>query len=305
MLAQKTSVDVTDIMVTVCCVTYNHEKFIREAIEGFLMQKISFPIEIIIHDDASIDRTQEIIKEYAKLHPDIIVPIYQKENQYSKGMHPWRDFVFPKVRGKYIAFCEGDDYWTKPYKLQQQVDFLEGNVLFSASAHQSVVMYEDSAKSQAIFREDVKPILGLNDVLIGRAFHTASFVCRAEIIKKYQLPKDITSTDRAIFILCATQGPIKYFDETMCVYRKSVVGISSWVSHDLLIKDLAITPWLVGIYPRFPKFRFLAYTHKTIVTYPKKVPFKVKIKHWLLFSLYSFSYFPRNIYEIAKLLIRK
>lgn len=114
-------------LVSICCTTYNHGKFIQDAIEGFLMQKTNFPIEIIIHDDASTDNTATIVKQYAEKHPGLIITILQTINQYSQGIKPWPNFVFPKARGKYIALCEGDDYWTDPLKLQKQVDFLEGN----------------------------------------------------------------------------------------------------------------------------------------------------------------------------------
>lgn len=98
-------------LVSIACTTYNHEKYIALAIEGFLLQKTSFPIEIIIHDDASTDKTAEIVKSYEKIHHDLITAIYQTENQYSKGIKPYPNYVFPKARGKYIALCEGNDYW--------------------------------------------------------------------------------------------------------------------------------------------------------------------------------------------------
>lgn len=109
-------------LVSICCITYNQENYIRDAIEGFLMQRTTFPIEIIIHDDASTDNTAKVVNEFAEKHPDLIVPIYQTINQYSQGIKPWPNFVFPRARGKYIALCEGDDYWTDPLKLQKQVD---------------------------------------------------------------------------------------------------------------------------------------------------------------------------------------
>ena len=92
-----------------------------------MVQKTNFPIEILIHDDASTDGTADIIREYEAQYPDIIKPIYQTENQYSKGINPGFEFLFPRARGKYIALCEGDDYWTDTLKLQKQVEFLEGN----------------------------------------------------------------------------------------------------------------------------------------------------------------------------------
>lgn len=115
-------------LVSIGCITYNHEKYIRDAIKGFLMQKTTFPFEILIHDDASTDGTADIIREYEKKYPDKIKPIYQMENQYSKGIPISATYQFPRARGKYIALCEGDDYWTDPYKLQKQVDFLEKNI---------------------------------------------------------------------------------------------------------------------------------------------------------------------------------
>ncbi|WP_440953189.1 glycosyltransferase family 2 protein [Methanococcoides sp. FTZ1] len=114
-------------LVSICCITYNHEKYIREAIESFLMQETDFPFEILIHDDASTDNTASIVREYSEKYPNIIKPIFQKKNQYSQGVKINLTFNYPRAKGKYIAICEGDDYWTDPKKLQIQVAFLEEN----------------------------------------------------------------------------------------------------------------------------------------------------------------------------------
>lgn len=114
-------------LVSIICTAYNHEAYIKDALEGFIMQKTSFPFEIIVHDDASTDRTAEIIRLYEARHPELFANIYQTENQYSKGKGDVGRIVFGAARGKYIALCEGDDYWTDPLKLQKQVDFLEVN----------------------------------------------------------------------------------------------------------------------------------------------------------------------------------
>ncbi|MCF6185625.1 MAG: glycosyltransferase, partial [Bacteroidales bacterium] len=110
--------------VSILMLTYNHEKFIAQAIESVLMQKVSFNYELIIGDDCSQDNTQKIIREYQKKHPDIIKPVLRTKNIGANN-----NFVdiFKKATGKYIALLEGDDYWTDPNKLQKQVDFLEAN----------------------------------------------------------------------------------------------------------------------------------------------------------------------------------
>src|SRR5690554_5550369 len=119
-------------LVSISCITYNHAPYIRQCLDSFLMQECDFDFEILIHDDASTDGTQEIIKEYVQKYPNIIKPIFQTENQYSKGVRGiMARFNFPRAKGKYIALCEGDDYWTDPLKLQKQVDFLEKNPEYS------------------------------------------------------------------------------------------------------------------------------------------------------------------------------
>jgi glycosyltransferase involved in cell wall biosynthesis len=114
-------------MVSIRCTTYNHESYIRQAIDGFLMQETTFPFEVVIHDDASTDRTADIIREYEVKYPRIIKPIYEIENQYSKRDGSLAKIVDAACVGKYIALCEGDDFWTDAKKLQKQVDFLENN----------------------------------------------------------------------------------------------------------------------------------------------------------------------------------
>lgn len=113
-------------LVSIICITFDHEGFIKATLEGFLAQRTDFPFEVIIHDDHSSDGTAAIIREYAAEHPNIFVPVLQTENQYSKGRKPWT-VVFPMVRGRYIAMCEGDDHWIDPAKLQRQVDALEAD----------------------------------------------------------------------------------------------------------------------------------------------------------------------------------
>lgn len=120
------------IFVTILCLTYNHESYIRQCLDEFVMQQTNFRFEAIVHDDASTDSTTDIIREYAEKYPDIIKPIYETENQYSKHDGSLGRIMTAAVHGKYVAFCEGDDYWTDPLKLQKQIDFLESHPDYGA-----------------------------------------------------------------------------------------------------------------------------------------------------------------------------
>lgn len=130
-------------LVSICCMTYNHAPFIRKCLEGFLLQETDFPIEILVHDDASTDGTDGIIREYAEKYPEIIFPLYEQENQFSKGKSSTMDieYNYSRARGKYIAYCEGDDYWTDPQKLNKQVDFLEAHPDYSICWHRCQCLY--------------------------------------------------------------------------------------------------------------------------------------------------------------------
>lgn len=112
--------DIEKPVVSICCVTYNHESYIEDALEGFLIQETDFPFEILIHDDASTDRTAEIIREYEVKYPSLIKPIYQTENQFSKGKMI-NKLIFKKTKGFYLALCHGDDFWIDKTKLSKQV----------------------------------------------------------------------------------------------------------------------------------------------------------------------------------------
>jgi glycosyltransferase involved in cell wall biosynthesis len=213
-------------LVSICCLTYNHAPYIRDAIEGFLMQKTNFPIEILIHDDASTDGTADIIREYEAQYPDIIKPIYQTENQYSKGINPYPAFVYPLARGKYIALCEGDDYWIDPYKLQKQVDFLEANPeygLVHTNCKKNTVGQETQLQSDEmitsgyIFKE-----------LISHEFFISTLtVCVKkelimhwyESIKEVSRIKDWKMGDYPLWLEGSLKTKFKYLEDVTAVYR--------------------------------------------------------------------------------------
>ena len=130
-------------MVSIRCITYNHAPYIRQCLEGFVMQKTNFRFQAVVHDDASTDGTTEIVREYAEKYPDIIVPMYEEENRWSKHDGTLLTCMLPYLKGKYIAECEGDDYWTDPLKLQKQVDFMESHEDYSICIHNAKTSYSD------------------------------------------------------------------------------------------------------------------------------------------------------------------
>ena len=128
-------------LVSISCITFNHAPYLRKCLDAFMMQQTNFSFEVVIHDDASTDGTQDIIREYQEKHPGVFFPLFQQENQYSKGVRSMMaKYNFPRSRGKYIALCEGDDYWTDPNKLQKQVDFLESNPEVVLTGHDALII---------------------------------------------------------------------------------------------------------------------------------------------------------------------
>ena len=217
-------------LVSICCLTYNHEAFIRDALEGFLRQRTDFDFEILIYDDASTDGTARIIREYAMGDPERIRPILQEENQYSKGVtNPSGAFNFPRARGKYIAMCEGDDYWTDPDKLQRQVDYLESHPGCSLCIHSARILTVDGSRSDRRMR----PYRGNRRIrpeeIIDKAcgYATASMVFPSRLVK--ELPSYYTDCpvgDIPLQLMAAAEGYGYYMDRDMSVYRVGVAA--SW-----------------------------------------------------------------------------
>ncbi len=216
-------------VVSICCITYNHARFIRECLDGFLMQETSFPVEVVIHDDASADGTADIIREYERRYPRLINPIYQEENQYSKGISPIVNHVLPRATGKYIALCEGDDYWAAPDKLQTQVDFMESHPTYSACFHNASVRYEgDPEKSHVLIRDPPKSTYTVRDLATGNVVPTLSVLFRSNLFVFPDWYKRMPIGDWPLHVLNAEHGPFRYIDRVLAVYR--VHGSGLWSS---------------------------------------------------------------------------
>lgn len=244
-------------IVSICCITYNHAPFIRKALDGFLMQEPPMGwdkdepwYEILIHDDASTDGTTEIIKEYAKKYPNKIFPLYEEENQYSRiGAAKIDLFNYNRARGKYIAYCEGDDYWIDPKKLQRQIAVMEANPKLSVCFHRVYLCLEDGT-----LREDEvdsftqgkdQTIIKCDDIFDNHIVQPLSMFFRVSMLDKskmdyYQYYRDtheiyhLLKNGDGVFlnffggVYCRHSNGVastintheKYYDELFCVHRE-------------------------------------------------------------------------------------
>lgn len=226
-----------DVLVTVICVAYNQEKYIRKTLNGLVCQKTHFKYEVLVHDDASSDNTPEIIREYERKFPEIIVPILQKENQFSRGVKFTKDLLIPMAKGKYIAFCEGDDYWTDPDKLQLQYEAMEQHPECSICVHRVQGISEDETKNIRTFPRDmlISGKISASDVLHRMlvenewVFHTSSYFFRKKDAiemneKAYRFWTHPAYGDYSYIQMAALKGDFFYIDRIMSIYRMGAVG---------------------------------------------------------------------------------
>lgn len=216
--------EMNEIKVSISCIAYNQEDYIADAIESFLMQKTNFKYEILIHDDASTDKTAEIIKEYEKNFPDIIRGVYQTENQYSKGIKVTTTFLAPLYKGKYVAVCEGDDYWIDENKLQKQYDYMEAHPDCNLCVHGSVEVKADTKTvlSKSVISDKIEEYDIVDAIKgIGRKVATNSFFCRTEYRKMTpDFMKIAPCGDYVLPILCTKDGgSISYLPYIMSAHR--------------------------------------------------------------------------------------
>lgn len=215
------------IKVSICCVTYNQQEYIKEALDTFLKQKTNFKYEIIVHDDASTDNTVKIIKQYSKKYPNLVIPILEKENQYNIKPNSILEICFKKARGKYIALCDGDDGFIDKNKLMKQIEYMDANPNISLCTHSTKVV-----DTNGNFIENISPypngIVNIEMFLKDtKSMHTSSMVFRKRDIKK--LPNyfhQATVGDLPLKLHLLSLGDGYHFDKVMSFYRANAIG--SW-----------------------------------------------------------------------------
>jgi acetyltransferase-like isoleucine patch superfamily enzyme len=217
------------VVVSVICLSYNQKEFIREAIDGILMQDTSYPFEVIVHDDASTDGTADIIREYAATHPGIVRPIFQTENQFSKtGRYPIAN-AYAAAQGRYIAECDGDDIWTDPHKLQKQVSFLEQNSDYSMCHHD----YRILRSGQLLVPSGAKPKDFTRDEMIAFAPDGYGIGTCTKVYRNYypSAPEDVEDFlgDYPMNVYLGTKGKCKFIEGIHpSIYRKH--NKNSWAA---------------------------------------------------------------------------
>lgn len=256
-------------LVSICCTAYNHEKYIAQALDSFLAQKCDFPFEILVHDDVSTDRTAEIIREYAQRYPDIVKPMFQTENQYSKGVPINETFNFPRAQGKYIALCECDDFWCDNTKLQRQIAHMESDPGCTFSFTNGYVHDESGARKEdrpflPYYDRDLSVYEGksraysLAEIAQFNFIPTASFVFRVDALRS--LPPEFTEKecqhgDLRMKLYLTACGHAWYEHVYGCTYRENVSGSAMQIwkkeKRDQLYKRCASVVEMVDDVDRF------------------------------------------------------
>ncbi len=210
-------------LVSVQCLVYNHEPYLRQCLDGFVMQKTNFKFEAIVHDDVSTDGSAAIIREYAEKYPDIIKPIFETENQYSKGDGSLDRIMHEASRGKYIAICEGDDYWTDPLKLQKQVDFLNENSDYILVHSDFIALNGETGEKKRNASSKYKIYEGnVFENLFKTCFVRTPTICYRNVnleLKTTDLPINTFGGDLFLFFNLASKGKFHFMHEETCVYR--------------------------------------------------------------------------------------
>jgi len=272
-------------VVSVFCITYNHQKFIRDTIEGFLMQETTFPVEIFIHDDASVDGTAQIIKEYAEKYPALFWIVLQTQNQWSKGnRHIFFEFL-KRQKGQFIALCEGDDYWTNSKKLARQTDLLLGRKDASGCFHSANVLHGEEVTAEVNPPPHLCRDRFLEDLEFSFWLPTASLmIAKNAVPPAMNWAENLLVGDAPLIAEICAKGNLLYIPETMCVYRKHPNGV--WSSLEWNEQKTAFIELFIAAEKRFK-------THKLekMKLRKKQMCLELCVWHWKRFSICKALYY--------------
>ena len=237
-----------EIMVSVFCLTFNQEKYIKDALDSFLSQLVDFNVEIVVHDDASTDKTTEILREYSEKYPNIVKVFTETENVYSRvgDTIEVERIHIKNVKGKYVSSCEGDDYWTDPYKLFLQVNALESNPSCCFSTHKvQIIDLRNPEHSEVLPKQvlqngviDQKEFIDL--VNSDYPFQTSCYFMRKEVYEKFldtypTYARLMPTSDEAVMYYMGNIGKVYYIDRVMSCWRKFTEN--SWNETNLVKAD--------------------------------------------------------------------
>lgn len=217
------------VKVSVICLTHNHEKWIRDALEGFLAQRTPWPFEVLVHDDASTDGTAAIVRDYAARYPDVIRAFCAPRNLLSQGVVISRDVLYPHLNGEFVALCEGDDFWTDPLKLRKQVEALEAHPGADICAHAARRERPDGKVIyDAPFGRDT--VIPVSEVILGGGGYvaTSTLLCRRAAYMLQTPMREALYNDYTLQVQGALRGGMVYLRDCMSVYRQGLPG--SWSS---------------------------------------------------------------------------
>ncbi len=271
-----------DIIVSVICIVYNHEKYLEQCLNGLVNQKTSFRYEVIVHDDASTDKSPEIIKDYQKKYPEIIIPILQKENQYSKESTAINKITFSKAKGQFIAFCEGDDYWIDNEKLQKQYDAISKHSDCKMCVHRVMDVNESGVQINTFHPRDdlasgvIESNRFIDIVCSSYAFQTTSYFVEADLLKSLinESPLFYVNApvhDQVYLLYFGYKGNVIYLNETMSCYRNDCsVSFSKKFLSSSIERQNAFYRKMIDMYLEYNKYTdklFQSACEKQIVKY--------------------------------------
>lgn len=220
------------LKVSVVCTVYNHEAFLRKCLDGFVMQKTDFPFEVIVHDDCSTDGSAEIIREYAQAYPEIIKPVFETENQYSKHDGSLMRAVDAHVRGEYVAICEGDDYWIDPLKLSSQVELLDTHPEVSLCFHNvDVVDGDNRVVDTGLYRNLQERFYTPDEIIYNWTVPTCSALIRKDAYLSRPYDKRFVVGDNVMWLAACAAGKAWCINRKMAAYRQTAGGATYRLYH--------------------------------------------------------------------------